>query len=67
MQIKIFNIPTPCGEVFNDELNAFLRSKKVVSVEDSLVQGSSGTYWVFKVQYLDDVAASDRDKTKVDV
>lgn len=66
MQIKIFNIPIPGGEALNDEMNVFLRSKRIISVEDRIVQSGHGAYWSFSIKYIDDVVLSDRDKPKVD-
>lgn len=62
MQIKIFTIPTLGGEMLTDEMNVFLRSKKILQIENQL-QGAS---WCFCIKYLDDIAAAERDKQKVD-
>ena len=53
MQVRIFSIPIPGGEVQNEEMNVFLRSKKVLHVENQLVQHSHGAFWCFCVKYLD--------------
>lgn len=53
MQVKIFSIPVVGGEVLNEELNAFLRSRKILQVEQQLVQQSDGAYWSFCVRYID--------------
>ncbi len=53
MQIKIFNIPIPDGEQFNDELNKFLRSKQVLKVDQQIVSNEQGNYWSFVVRYLE--------------
>ncbi len=53
MQIKIFNIPIPDGEQFNDELNKFLRSKQVLKVDHQIVSNEQGNYWSFVVRYLE--------------
>jgi len=66
MQIKIFNIPIPFGEAFNEDLNVFLRSQKIISVEEHLVQEGPGAYWSFVVKYMDGAATYDRGKPKVD-
>ena len=34
-----------------DELNAFLRSHRIVNVEKRLVDGERGTGWVFLIEY----------------
>jgi len=54
MQIKIFTVPIPGGEEINEEMNTFLRSKKVLQTESRLVQNSSGTFWCFCIRYLDE-------------
>lgn len=67
MQIKIFTIPILGGEAFNEELNTFLRSHRIISVEDQFVQSGSGGWWVFKVQYGEGAApANDRERVRVD-
>lgn len=64
MQVKIFAIQIPGGDPVNEELNQFLRSKKILSVENQLIQNGQGAYWCFYVKYLDE--PGDREKTKVD-
>lgn len=67
MQVKIFTIPIFGGEAFNEEMNAFLRSRRIISVEDQLVQGSHGAWWVFKVQYAEGAApVADKEKPRID-
>lgn len=66
MQIRIFNIPIPGGEAMNEEMNVFLRSKKIMQVEDHIVQGGQGAFWCFCIKYLEDGTFSERDKAKVD-
>lgn len=41
------------GEALNEELNAFLRSRKILQVEQQLVQQNDGAYWSFCVRYID--------------
>jgi len=66
MQIKIFNIPIPGGEGMNEEMNLFLRSKRILQIEDHIVQGGQGSFWCFSIKYLEDVSIADRDRAKVD-
>jgi len=67
MQIKIFTIPIMGGELLTDEMNVFLRAKKVLRVKEHLVNhDSEGVYWCYSVRYVDDVTAAERDKVKVD-
>lgn len=53
MQIKIFTIPIIGGESFNEEMNRFLRAKKVLYLDSELVSGKSGAYWSFCVKYIE--------------
>ena len=62
MQIKIFNIPIPGGEEINEEMNKFLRSKKVLQTESQLVNNASGAFWCFCIKYLDEAPQGTRKK-----
>lgn len=53
MQIKIFNVPIPGSEEMNEEMNTFLRSKKVLSVEQQVVQSANGAFWCFCIRYVE--------------
>ncbi len=66
MQIKIYSIPIIGGEVLMEEMNVFLRSKKILQTEMQLVTDANRAYWSFCIRYIEDVAISDRDKPKVD-
>jgi superfamily II DNA helicase RecQ len=63
MQIKIFTIPILSSDAFIEEMNVFLRSKKVLEVKETYVPEG---YWSFVVRYVDDIAATDRERIKVD-
>lgn len=58
MQIKIFNIPIPGSEQMNEEMNTFLRSKKVLSVEQQVVQSPNGAFWCFCIRYVEGTVPS---------
>ncbi|MDZ4683031.1 MAG: HRDC domain-containing protein [Saprospiraceae bacterium] len=62
MQIKIFNISIPDGEEMNEEMNVFLRSKRVLSVEQQVVQSATGAYWCFCIRYVEGTTSA-RQKT----
>jgi superfamily II DNA helicase RecQ len=63
MQIKIFSIPVMGGEALTEEMNAFLRSRKILQVEQQLVQESHGALWCFCVRYIEgEVYNMSRDK-----
>jgi superfamily II DNA helicase RecQ len=62
MQIKIFNIPIPGGEEINEEMNTFLRSKKVLQTENHLVSNDNGNFWCFCIKYLNEAPQGKRQK-----
>lgn len=62
MQIKIFSIPIPGGEQINDEMNVFLRSKRVLQVDSEFVSNAGGSFWCFCVKYLDEAAPFNKEK-----
>ncbi|MBL7792550.1 MAG: HRDC domain-containing protein [Saprospiraceae bacterium] len=66
MQIKLFTIPIYGGEAITEDMNAFLRSKKVLQTEQHLVSNERGACWCFFIKYIDDLAATDTGKKKVD-
>lgn len=67
MQIKIFSIPIIGGEKQNDEMNVFLRSKKILDIESQLVTLQENAFWTFKVKYIDDTSNSTPgEKVKID-
>ncbi|MCR9102099.1 MAG: HRDC domain-containing protein [bacterium] len=53
MQVKVFTIPVLSGERENEELNAFLRSKRVLQEEHYLVESEGGPLWCFCIKYLE--------------
>jgi superfamily II DNA helicase RecQ len=53
MQVKIFNIPIPEGDSATEDMNVFLRSKKILSVQNEFVTTSSGLFCCFVVRYID--------------
>jgi superfamily II DNA helicase RecQ len=54
MQIKLFTIPIQGGEMITEEMNKFLRSKRVLQTESHLISSSSGAFWCFCIQYLEE-------------
>lgn len=66
MQIKIFTIPALWGEQMTEEMNTFLRSKKVLQVESHFSMEPGGAYWSFCIKFADNLAISEREKPKVD-
>jgi superfamily II DNA helicase RecQ len=50
---------SPFGEKsVTDELNAFLRSHRIINVEKKLIDGERGTGWVFLIEYGGDAGAN---------
>lgn len=67
MLIKIYTIPVEVPDVMNEEMNKFLRSHNVLSVNHYIVQQESGSYWTFCVKYMNDnLPQSFSSKEKVD-
>ncbi len=65
MQIKIFTIPIIGGEWVNEEMNAFLRSKKILTTETEMVKNERGAFWCFCIKYIDG-GLRPRQRVKVD-
>ena len=65
MQVKIYSIPILGGEESTDELNQFLRSRKILRVDTRLVNHGQTAMWSFCITYLDQ-SAPEREKKRVD-
>ncbi len=55
MQVKIFTIPLVGGERITEEMNIFLRSKKVLQVEHHLIKLKKEAFWSFYIKYVDEI------------
>jgi superfamily II DNA helicase RecQ len=66
MQIKIYTIPIVGGESLTEDMNVFLRSKKILQTEMQLITDANRAYWSFCIRYIEDVTISDKEKPKVD-
>ena len=55
MQIKLYTIPIIGGEKLTEELNAFLRSRKILQTENHIVQTTQGGFWCFCIKYIEQV------------
>jgi superfamily II DNA helicase RecQ len=53
MQIKIFNIPIPGSEAMTEEMNVFLRTKRILQTESHIVNNGQGSFWSFCIKYLE--------------
>lgn len=52
MQFKFCRIPIPDLGGFTEELNAFLRGHRILSVRRELVNGAGGASWAISVEHL---------------
>ena len=66
MQIKIISVPVVDGDIMNEELNRFLRSKKILKMEQKLVYDPRGPVWSFSIKYVEDYSPYKKRKEKVD-
>lgn len=66
MQIKLIAVPVIGGEALNEDLNAFLRSKKVIQMDHQLVNQPGGALWCFCIKYVEDYSAFNKSREKVD-
>ncbi|GHU77039.1 hypothetical protein FACS189414_3790 [Bacteroidia bacterium] len=53
MQFKLFTVPTSDDGSYLDEVNKFLRSHKVLEVEQQLVNVKNGSQWHFCIKYIE--------------
>jgi len=53
MSFKFFLIPVQASQPVEDEMNAFVRSHKVLAVNRQLVDAGSSSFWTFCVEYVD--------------
>lgn len=60
MQIKVFTVPFYGGERQNEEMNVFLRTHKVVDIEQAFSQEHG---WTFCVKYVDSAAVVSADES----
>jgi hypothetical protein len=70
MQIKIFTMPIVGGEEIVEEMNLFLRSQKVLQVEQHLIQLKTAAFWSFYIKYVENITGEGTttgfDKAKID-
>lgn len=52
MQIKVFTIPAFDSNNATDELNKFLRTQRVLEVQQEFVAAQNGAYWCYSIKYL---------------
>ena len=66
MQIKLFTIPITSVSDYNEEMNTFLRSNKIVEIEKQLVQTSNGVYWCIYISYISANVTENLSKERID-
>jgi superfamily II DNA helicase RecQ len=67
MQIKLFTIPIDDNGRFLNEMNAFLRSHKILEIQNQFSSNENGAHWCFCVKYIENAIYSNLEqKGKVD-
>ncbi len=56
MQIKLFTIPIPDNELAVQELNKFLEGKKILKIDQQLLQTKKGDFFCFCIQYEEGIS-----------
>ena len=66
MQIQVFTVPIyeSCSGV--EELNRFLRSNKILEVQNQFVNNPNGPCWCFCVKYIENANVAVQPKEKTD-
>ncbi len=65
MQIKLFTIPVFEEDKLVEEMNRFLRSKRILDIHQKFFSTQHGGYWCFSIRYLDNDSNSfSRSKNK---
>ncbi len=66
MELQFFTIPVKAVSDYNDELNRFLRSKKIVHIDKQLLTIEGWGYWCLCITYLEPSVVDKAPKGKVD-
>lgn len=70
MQIRIFTVPIGDAGIIQDELNRFLRGRRVLEVCERFIEEGANSRWCFLVKYLEgdakDNATSGNRRDRVD-
>lgn len=67
MQIKLFTIPINNVEEYNEEVNKFLRSNKIVEIEKHILQTGASYSWCFYISYIDSVYQKEQNNTRTKI
>jgi len=59
MLVRIFSIPIVGGERLVEDMNAFLRSKRVLHMEHSLVKFKKEAFWTYHIKYMEETPGAD--------
>ena len=52
MQYRFFTIPAFDSEAASDELNRFIRTHRVLDMQQKFVPAQNGAYWYFSIKYI---------------
>jgi superfamily II DNA helicase RecQ len=52
VQFKFFSLPIPCEDEVEEELNAFLRSVRIIAAHREMVRQDERHYWAIVVEYV---------------
>jgi len=64
MQIRFFSIPVSGESSLVDDLNRFLRTHRVISVQKEITQRETAPCWRICVEYLDSPSPSDKNQSR---
>ncbi len=67
MQIKLFTIPINSIEDYNEELNKFLATHKIVEIEKQLLQTANTYSWCFYISYIENNYTNEQKTSKIRV
>ena len=62
MQIKLFTIPVADAMAIEDEVNRFLRGKRVIELHHEFVHDGGNSCWCFLIKYLEGEAKDQASK-----
>ena len=67
MLVKLFTIPIGDSGGALDDMNRFLKTNKILEVENQLISNENGAYWCFCVRYIERTSPPPSyNKTRVD-
>ena len=66
MQYQFFVIPAKDDSIATEELNKFLRSHRILSVQREFVSQSDNSYWAVAVEFLEQATGYNSGKSRID-